>query len=94
MKLKKARLAVVFSRADVLDDFSGQSIDDWATDVLGLGNIVRSAKLEFGETGFFRTASVISTSGEVHPSVADLARWLVSGDGITWPAPQNWMAGI
>lgn len=92
VKLKKARLAVVFSRADVLDNFNGEPAEEWATDTLGLGNLIRSARLEFGETAFFRTASVISNSGELHPSLTELTRWLVAANGITIPETQNWMA--
>lgn len=92
VKLKKARLAVVFSRADILDNVNGESAEEWATDTLGLGNLIRSARLEFGETAFFRTASVISDSGELHPSIAELTRWLVAPNGITLPETQNWMA--
>ena len=92
VRLKKARLAVVFSRADVLEDINGQPAEDWATDTLGLGNLIRSARLEFGETAFFRTASVISANGDLHPSLTQLARWLIAPDGITLPEQQDWMA--
>jgi hypothetical protein len=92
VKLKKARLAVVFSRADVLDNLNGEPAEEWATDTLGLGNLIRSARLEFGETAFFRTASVISDSGNLHPSLTELTRWLVAPNGITLPETQNWMA--
>jgi hypothetical protein len=83
VRLKKSRLAVVFSRADLLDDLDGGSVIDWVEDVLGLGNLVRSIRLQFGEAEFFRTASVLDTDGTLHPSVLELARWIVARDGIT-----------
>lgn len=92
VRLKKARLAVVFSRADLLDDPGDQSADAWAADTLGLGNLIRSARLQFGQAAFFRTASVLESSGELHPSVEELTRWLVSNDGISIPERDTWMA--
>jgi hypothetical protein len=88
VRLKKARLAVVFSRADLLDPSNGQSVAEWAGETLGLGNLVRSVRHEFGEIEFFRTASVLA-DGDLHPSMVKLTRWLVSSDGITMPDHQN-----
>jgi Double-GTPase 2 len=85
VRLKKARLAVVFSRADLLDLPGGEPVREWARDALGLGNLVRSVRHEFGETGFFRTASVLQDDGRLHPSMMELTRWLVTSAGITLP---------
>src|SRR5271166_221522 len=73
--LRKVRLAVVFSRADLIDA-PGTDIAEWASDVLGLGNLVRSARLNFREVRFFFTASVMT--GEVmHESIPALMRWVL-----------------
>jgi hypothetical protein len=84
-RLKKARLAVVFSRSDLLEQPSRQSVDTWASEALGLGSLVRSARMEFGETGFFRTASVLGIGGDLHPSLTELASWLLNDDGFALP---------
>ena len=88
-RLKKARLAVVFSRADLLDASPGQPVDVWAEQALGLGNLVRSVRTQFGEVGFFRTASVLTSQDELHPSLLGLTRWLLNDDGFTLPAHPN-----
>ncbi len=89
VRLKKARLAVVFSRADLLEQPDGMLVADWAQDTLGLGNLIRSVRLEFGEIEFFRTASVLADRGDLHPSMVELTRWLVARDGITLPGQPN-----
>ena len=88
-RLRKARLAVVFSRADLLDEPPGQPVDVWAEQTLGLGNLVRSVRTQFGEVGFFRTASVLTSQDELHPSLARLTRWLLNDDGFTLPGHLN-----
>jgi hypothetical protein len=88
-RLKKARLAVVFSRADLLDAPPGQPVDVWAEQELGLGNLVRSVRTQFGEVGFFRTASVLTSQDELHPSLLGLTSWLLNDDGFTLPAHRN-----
>jgi hypothetical protein len=89
VKLKKARLAVVFSRADLLPSADDQPVEEWARDTLGLDNLVRSVRHQFGEIEFFRTASVRDDAGDLHPSVIELTRWLVSRDGISLPPQGN-----
>jgi Double-GTPase 2 len=88
-RLKKARLAVVFSRSDLLEDPSEQQVDVWAEQTLGLGNLVRSVRKQFGEVGFFRTASVLTSQDELHPSLARLTRWLLNDDGFVLPEHLN-----
>jgi hypothetical protein len=83
VRLKKSRLAVVFSRADLLDGLNGDSVIDWVEDSLGLGNLVRSIRHQFGEAEFFRTAAVLGDNGTVDPSVLELTRWIVARDGIS-----------
>jgi hypothetical protein len=89
IRLKKARLAVVFSRADLLEPLHGQRVGDWAQESLGLGNLVRSVRHQFGEIEFFRTASVLEDGGRLHASILELAQWLVTREGITLPGQLN-----
>lgn len=89
IRLSRARLAVVFSRADMLaaTPGSGEDIERWAREALGLGNLVRSVRHQFGEIRFFHTAAVIGEDGAVHPSVGELAGWLLARDRIALPQP-------
>jgi hypothetical protein len=81
--LRRSRLAVVFSRADLTDE-PAADVAAWARVDLGLGNLVRSARLHFGEARFFHTAAVLS-DGVMHESIPALLRWLLAGDGIEPP---------
>ncbi|MDN3353863.1 hypothetical protein [Actinomadura sp. DC4] len=84
--LGKCRLAVVFSRADLLEGpGAGDDVEAWARDELGLGNLIRSATHGFRKVRFFRTAAVLDTGGTVDPSVADLMRWLLAPSGVSLP---------
>ena len=83
VRLRKARLAVAFSRADLISA-PGDDVAAWATDDLGLGNLVRSVRLNFGETRFFHTAAVM-TDGTMHPSIPALLRWVLVCNGINPP---------
>jgi hypothetical protein len=81
--LDKARLAVVFSRADLIAA-PGDDIGKWASEELGLGNLVRSARLQFKEARFFHTAAIIK-EGTVHESIPKLMRWMLTGSGVSLP---------
>ena len=83
VRLKKARLAVAFSRADLIDA-RGDDVAAWATEDLGLGNLVRSVRLNFGEARFFHTAAVMS-DGVMHTSIPALLRWVLARNGINPP---------
>ena len=83
VRLRKARLAVVFSRADLINA-PAEDVAVWARDELGLGNLVRSARLNFGEACFFHTAAVM-TSGVIHDSIPALLRWVLACNGIDLP---------
>ncbi len=83
VRLRKARLAVVFSRADLINA-PAEDVAVWARDELGLGNLVRSARLNFGEASFFHTAAVM-TSGVIHDSIPALLRWVLACNGINLP---------
>jgi hypothetical protein len=83
LRLRKARLAVVFSRADLIDTPT-EDVAVWARDELGLGNLVRSARLNFGETRFFHTAAVMA-DGVMDESIPALLRWVLARNGIDLP---------
>jgi hypothetical protein len=83
VRLRKARLAVVFSRADLISA-PAEDVAVWARDELGLGNLVRSARLNFGEACFFHTAAVM-TGGVIDDSVPALLRWVLACNGINLP---------
>jgi double-GTPase-like protein len=82
--LRKARLAVVFSRADLIGTPDGDPAE-WARCELGLGNLIRSADHSFKETCFFHTAAVMKADGAMDESVAALMRWVLAGDGVALP---------
>jgi hypothetical protein len=84
VQLSKVRLAVVFSRADLIDISDGD-VSEWARRELGLGNLIRSAAQNFKETGYFRTAAVADTNGLMHKSIANLMRWVMSREGVDLP---------
>ncbi len=83
VRLAKARLAVVFSRADLIGAPDGD-VAGWAITELGLGNLVRSARLTFDQACFFRTAAVMS-DGVLHPSVPELLRWVLARNDFALP---------
>jgi hypothetical protein len=83
VRLRKTRLAVVFSRADLIEDPAGD-VAAWACGELGLGNLVRSARLNFSQACFFRTAAVM-TDGVVHESIPALMRWVLASSGARLP---------
>jgi hypothetical protein len=84
------RLAVVFSRADLLGKEygpgSGEAADiqKWAIDDLGLAGLLRQARSEFREIAFFHTAAF----GENEDDLNTLVHWLMRAEGIT-PGPQR-----
>jgi hypothetical protein len=80
VRLKKTRLAVVFSRADLIGT-PGDDVAAWATDELGLGNLVRSVRLNFREACFFHTAAVMA-DGVMDSSIPALLRWVLVRNGI------------
>jgi hypothetical protein len=84
VRLRTARLAVVFSRADLTGVPDGD-VAQWAGAELGLGNLVRSVRQNFRETCFVNTAAVMGDDGVMHPSVAALMRWVLAHDRVTLP---------
>jgi len=88
VRLRKARLAVVFSRADLTGP-AGMDVAEWASAELGLGNLVRSARLTFGQACFFHTAAVMS-DGVMDESVPGLLRWVLARHDFALPSPDWW----
>jgi hypothetical protein len=79
----RSRLAVVFSRADILGDQLGpvgceaDAIERWAEERLGLGGLLRNARFDFKEVTLFSTAAVV-TADHVDDSITALLRWILS----------------
>ena len=84
VRLRTARLAVVFSRADLTGMPDGD-VAEWASGELGLGNMVRSVRQNFRETCFVNTAAVMGTDGVMHPSVPALMRWVLARERLKLP---------
>jgi Double-GTPase 2 len=84
VRLRKARLAVVFSRSDLINSQDGNVVE-WAANELALGNLIRSATQQFKETAYFRTAAVMVADDLVHESIIELMRWVMSHEGIDLP---------
>lgn len=80
----KARLGVVLSRADLINSDGQGDVETWMQAELGLGNLVRSARLNFREVRFFRTAAIIEKKG-LDESISPLLRWVLSGNGVNLP---------
>ena len=86
--LSEARLAVVFSHADLMPA-SGDDVAEWACRELGLSNLVRSTRQNFKEVRFFRTAAVTAEDGTVDGSIAVLLRWVLAGSGLALPGEDD-----
>lgn len=80
----KHRLAIVFSRADLLAKEHGPEADDsaeirrWAIDDLGLTGLVHQAESEFKEIVFFHTAAFDGNETNLNA----LIHWLMRAEGI------------
>ena len=86
--LDEARLAVVFSHADLMPA-SGGDVAEWACRELGLSNLARSTRQNFKEVRFFRTAAVTGEDGTVQGSIAVLLRWVLADSGLTLPGEDD-----
>lgn len=82
--LRRARLAIVFSRNDLIAgtalDPGGRDPTEWAEHQLGLGNLLRSARGAFRETRVFVAATVVHPEGRPDPSLVELVRWIMDGE--------------
>jgi hypothetical protein len=84
---QRTRLAVSISKSDLLErlpalrDRRNESswIETWLEEQLGLDNLVRLLRTEFGRVTYFFTAAVAGADGAVDPSVTALAHWLFDG---------------
>jgi hypothetical protein len=85
---RRARAAVAVSKHDLVRDLpplagvgrESPAVEGWLAGELGLGNLVRAMRHEFGEVRFFFTA-VQAEETEADPSVVELTRWLLGPDG-------------
>lgn len=73
---ERSRLAIALSRADQLGDGCGEDLEKWIRE-LGLGGLVRNARLDFREVRLFRTAAV-SRGDRVDDSIVELLTWLLA----------------
>lgn len=84
---KDTRLAVVFSKADQIDTPDGD-VAEWADRELGLGNLVRSARIHFKESVFMCAAAVMENEG-IHESIATLLRWMLADESVKLPGSMS-----
>ena len=87
VRLKEARLAVVFSKGDKIDGPDGDAAE-WADRELGLGNLVRSVELQFKESRFMCAAAVMKGE-DIHESIAVLLRWMLADEGVALPGSMS-----
>jgi hypothetical protein len=79
------RLAIVFSRADLLGTEcgpganAGEGIRKWAENDLGLAGLLRQAESDFREVALFHTAAF----GSDENTLTTLVHWLMRAEGIT-----------
>jgi hypothetical protein len=79
------RLAIVFSRADLLGTEcgpgagAGEIIREWAENDLGLAGLLRQAESDFREVALFHTAAFSSDEN----TLTTLVHWLMRAEGIT-----------
>jgi hypothetical protein len=79
-RVQRSRLTVAISKTDLIGHtkpFDGRRDDDkwarqWLTEVLGLGNLVRSMDKEFRDVRFFFTAAVTVPRHGIHESIPPL----------------------
>jgi hypothetical protein len=81
---KRARLAVVLSKADLLPgagitapEPGSAGVEHWLESV-GLDNLVRTVRHAFGEVRFFHTSAMLSDDGTA-AGVPELVEWLLAG---------------
>lgn len=84
------RLAIVFSRADVIGtgsgpgESTGEAVRNWAQSALGLAGLLREADSDFREVALFHTAAFHTAAfGGSEHTLTDLVRWLMRAEGIT-----------
>ena len=86
-RLRRARLAVAISKADLIGhagilegrEDSSEWAEQWLTNVLGQGNLIRAMRNEFAEVRFFFSAATIGADGQVDQSIAPVVSWCMGG---------------
>lgn len=88
--LRRTRLAVVVTRGDLLADTSIAPADvppeRWAWEMLGMRNVLRAARSDFGSTEVFVTGAVVDPDGRPDPSLTTLSRWLLAPEAEAFTA--------
>ncbi|MGW5877909.1 TRAFAC clade GTPase domain-containing protein [Nocardiopsis terrae] len=94
--LWRSRLAVVVTRGDLLAGTSLAPADvpaeRWVREVMGLNNLLRAARSDFGSVEVFVTGAVVGPGGDPDPSLTTLLRWLLVPEaeqftGLVGPGP-------
>ena len=94
---RSQRLAVVVSRADLLDKYGvdvpadSDAIAGWLYEA-GLHNLVLAAKNEFAEVRYFAVASLSAASTGPGTDPGAPLRWLLRARGLRFPAPAGQLA--
>ena len=80
--LGRTRLAVVVTRGDLLAGTpiapGGVPPERWVRETLGMGNVLRAARSDFGSTEVFVTGAVVDADGRPDPSLTALALWVMA----------------
>lgn len=88
--LRRTRLAVVVTRGDLLADTSIGPADlppeQWVWEMLGMRNVLRAARSDFGSTEVFVTGAVVDPDGRPDPSLTTLSRWLLAPEAEAFTA--------
>ena len=88
--LRRTRLAVVVTRGDLLARTSIAPADvppeRWARETMGLDNLLRAARDDFGAVEVFVTSSVTDRGERPDPSLAVLLRWLLEPEADVFTA--------
>jgi len=86
------RLAIVFSRADLLgkkygpQESEGAEVRNWAVDSLGLTALLRQAESDFREVAFFHTAAFGGDENSLRP----LIQWILRAEGVIRRKKRSW----
>lgn len=78
----RTRLAVVVTRGDLLArtslDPTGVPPRLWLREVMGVENLLRAARADFGTVATFVTSVVVDPDGRPDPSLTELLRWVLA----------------
>lgn len=87
-RVDRSRLAVAISKTDLIEhtsmlrdkENSSEWAEQWLSQTLGQGPLIRSMRNEFREVRFFFTAAVTTGHRQIHPSIAPLVTWCLQGE--------------